>query len=67
MKRKETFGEWQQKHLERTEENSEDLKYLNREESGRTLEIHTQQQTDKDAKIKDEKRHSSTVVKSKYV
>lgn len=65
MNRKEKFDEWQQMYLEKNED-LEEAKELIREESRRTLETSMPQSVEKDFKIKDEKRQSTTGARAKY-
>lgn len=65
MNRKEKFDEWQQMYLEKNED-LEEAKELIREESRRTLETSLPQSVEKDFKIKDEKRQSTTGARAKY-
>lgn len=65
LKRKEQFIKWQEVLSEKNGD-LEESKQLLREESRRTLESPMPQQSEKDTKVKDEKRHSSVGFRSKY-
>lgn len=64
MNRKEKFNEWQKLYVEKNED-LEEAKQLIREESRKTLETSMPQSVEKDFKVKDEKRQSTTGARAK--
>ncbi|XP_031627764.1 WD repeat-containing protein 63 [Contarinia nasturtii] len=67
LRRKEEFNKWQESLTEKNGDFLEETKQLLREESRRTLQSPMPPQSEKESKVKDEKRHSSVGVRSKSV